>query len=66
MKYFFLILLVAALLWIASIAWANRRKHPCDNRDSGGDGSSGDSGKSCYSSSCNDSGCGGGDGGGGY
>ncbi|HEU0219656.1 MAG TPA: hypothetical protein VFQ98_02475 [Gallionella sp.] len=38
MKYLILILLVTALLWIVSIAWANRRKSPCDNRDSGGGG----------------------------
>jgi hypothetical protein len=64
MKYLFLILLVAALLWIVSIAWTNRRKPPHANRDSGGSG--GDSGGSS-SSSCgsSDSACGGGDGGGG-
>ncbi|OGS98434.1 MAG: hypothetical protein A3F73_09465 [Gallionellales bacterium RIFCSPLOWO2_12_FULL_59_22] len=63
MKYIVLILLIVALLWIASIAWANRRsKSPYD----GGSGSGGDSGGSS-SSSCNgsDGGCGGGDGGGG-
>jgi len=62
MKYLFLILLIAALLWIAYIFWANRRKSPYDSRDSGGGG---DSGGSCSSSSCDDGGCGGGDGGGG-
>lgn len=69
MKYLFLILLVVALLWIVSIAWANRRKSPYDSRDRGGDGGGGggDSGGGSFSSSCDssDGGCGGGDGGGG-
>ncbi|WP_435628503.1 hypothetical protein [Candidatus Ferrigenium straubiae] len=42
MKYLILILLAVALLWIASIAWANRRKSPHDNRDGGGGGGGGD------------------------
>ncbi len=63
MKYLFLIVLVLALLWIASIARANRRKSPYGNRDGGGGGdASGSSSSSCNSS---DGGCGGGDGGGG-
>lgn len=64
MKFIILILLVALLVWVVSIAWANRRKSPYDNRDSGG--GSGDSGDS-FSSHCHssDSGCDGGDGGGG-
>lgn len=64
MKYLILILLVVALLWIASIALANRRMSPNANRDNSGGG--GDSGGS-FSSGCNshDGGCGGGDGGGG-
>ena len=66
MKYLILILLAVALLWIASIAWASRRKPPCDSGDGGG---SGDSGGGFLSSNCDsnngDSGCGGGDGGGG-
>ncbi len=52
MKYIVLILLAVALLWIVSIAWANRRsKSPYDGGSS--------------SSSCNggDGGYGGGDGG---
>jgi hypothetical protein len=63
MKYLLLILLAAALLWIASIAWANRRsKSPYDGgSDSGGD-SGGSSSSSCGSS---DGGCGGDGGGGG-
>jgi len=67
MKYLILILLVAALLWIAAIALPGRRRSPSTVRDKGGDGGgSGDSGG--YSStSCDgsDGGCGGGDGGGG-
>lgn len=61
MKYFFLILLVVALLWTISIARANRRKSPYDNRDSRG-GGGGDSGGSFFSSGCDgsDGGCGGG------
>ena len=63
MKYILLILLIATLLWIVSIAWSNRRKPSCDNRDSSG----GNSGRGFSSSSCDghDGGCGGGDGGGG-
>lgn len=72
MKYFIysiLILLTAALLWIAYIFWANRRKSPYVNKDKGGDGggSGGDSGGGFFSSSCisGEGACGGGDGGGG-
>lgn len=73
MKFIVLILLGALVVWVISIAWANRRKSPYDNRDSGGGSGGGDSGDS-FSSHCNDSdsggcdsgGCdGGGDGGGG-
>lgn len=61
MKYLLLILLIAALLWIASIALANRRKSPHDSGGSGGD-SGGSSSSGCDS---HDGGCGAGDGGGG-
>jgi len=43
MKYFILLLLAVALLWIASVAWSNRRKSTY-----GGNGSDGSSvGDSC-------------------
>jgi len=63
MKYLLMIVLIIALLWIASITWTSRRKSPCYNRDSGG----GDSGGSYSSPNCDshDGGCGGGDDGGG-
>ena len=38
MKFIILILLVALVVWVVSIAWTNRRKSPYDNRDSGGGG----------------------------
>ena len=63
MKYFILLLLAVALLWIASIAWANRRKSPHANRDSGGsDSGGGDSCGGFFSPDCgsSDGGCGGG------
>ncbi len=71
MKFIILIPLIALLVWVLSIAWANRRKSPYDNSDSSG-GYSGDSGDS-FSSHCHgsDTSCegggdsGGGDGGGG-
>jgi len=59
MKFLFLILLIAVLLWIISIAWSSRRKSPYDN-SSGGNSGSGYSTSSCAS---HDGGCGGGDGG---
>lgn len=70
MKYLLPTLLAAALLWIAYIAWANRRKPPYAERDSGSGGSDSGGGDACSgfsSAGCsnNDGGCGGGDGGGG-